>query len=180
MRVATRVTLLLIPILLFSGGPSFANSNFENFFGRYVGAIMSDTSDKSKTRSSEVTIKAYQEGFNITWNTVSQRESGKIKKSSFSINFRPSKQADIYGSAMSKDMFGHEKPLDPLNGDPYVWAFIDGDTITVNSLLVSENGGYEIQTYERTLVDGGMALVFSRVQNGKIMKQFRGQMKKTE
>lgn len=180
MRIATTISLLLIPIFLFSTGSSFAKSDFKKFFGHYVGATMSDTSDSTKTRSSDVVIKPYQEGFNVTWNTVSYRSKDNVKKSTFSINFRPSKQTDVYGSAMSKDVFGNEKPLDPLNGDPYVWAFINGDTITVNSLLVSENGGYEIQTYHRTLVDGGMDLVFSRVQNGKIMKQFRGHMKRTE
>ena len=180
MRRATPIFLVLFSYLLLSSGPSFAEADFEKFFGRYVGATMSDVSDKSNTRTSDVTIKPYEEGFNVTWNTVSVRDNDKVKKSTFSINFRPSKQPDVYGSAMSKDVFGNQKPLDPLNGDPYVWAFINGKTLTVNSLLVSENGGYEIQTYERSLTDSGMILVFSRVQNGQIMKQFRGDMKKVE
>lgn len=180
MKRTRTLFLFVVMVVLGYAQPGFAQSEFEKFFGRYVGSDMSDSTDMSETRSSDVAIKPYQEGFNVTWNTISTRTNTKVKKSTFSINFRPSKQRGVYGSAMSKDMFGNEKPLDPLNGDPYVWAYISGDTLTVNSLLVAENGGYEIQTYERTLIDGGMSLVFSRVQNGEIQKQFRGHMKKVE
>ncbi len=154
---------------------SFA-ANYEAFFGRYVGSTVGE----EPKRDIKVTIKPSERGFNVTWSTKSTRTDGKIKDSRFSINFRSSRQQNVFGSAMGKNMFGHEKPLDPLKGDPYVWAIVDGKTMTVNSLLINENGGYEIQTYKRTLVDGGMSLEYSRVRNGEVLKKIRGQMKKVK
>ena len=176
MKALSVVSIVFLCVLTFSTGQSFASSDFEKFYGHYVGNSIDETPD----RAIDVLIKPHEKGFNLTWTTTEFRANNKIKKSTFSINFKSSKQEGVYGSAMSKDLFGHERPLDPLNGDPYVWAFINDNTMTVNSLLVSENGGYEIQTYERTLIDDGMSLMFSRIQNGKIMKQIHGTMKKTD
>ncbi|NQW01526.1 MAG: hypothetical protein HQ483_17620 [Rhodospirillales bacterium] len=180
MRLAVALLVLSVSVFGLAAKPGLAASEFEKFYGHYVGTSTSDPEDETDDRTSEVTIKPHKGGFNVTWSTTSTRANNSLKKSTFSINFRASKQPGVYGSAMVKDVFGHEKPLDPLNGDPYVWAFIDGDTLTVNSLLVSENGGYEIQTYKRTLTDDGLSLVFSRVQNGQIKKQFLSDMKKVK
>ena len=176
MKTLIVVLAVLVQILTFSTRESIADTGFEKFYGHYVGSSINEVPN----RGIDVVIKPHQSGFNVTWTTTEFRAANKIKESTFSINFNASRKAGVYGSAMKKDLFGHETPLNPLNGDPYVWAFIDGETMTVNSLLVSENGGYEIQTYERTLTGNGMSLVFSRVQNGKVMKQIHGSMKKVK
>ncbi len=178
MKTVVSFFLMVLFLLVFSTGSGHADSGFEKFYGHYVGSAENDIDDELPGRKMEVSIKPYKKGFNVTWSTTSFRAENKVKKSTFSINFRPSKETGVYGSAMSKDVFGHEKPLDPLQGDPYVWAHIKGDTVTVNSLLVAKNGGYEIQTYDRTLTADGMTLVFSRVQNGKTLRQITGVLKK--
>lgn len=180
MKTALISLIVFIQLLGFSTGTSLADSNAEQFFGRYVGSAVNDGDNELPGRKMEVTIKPYKKGFNVKWSTTSFRAKNKVKKSTFTINFKPSKEPGVYGSAMSKDVFGHERPLDPLKGDPFVWAHLDGKTMTVNSLLVAQDGGYEIQTYERTLVEDGMELVFSRVQNGKIKRQIKGSLKKVE
>ena len=166
--------ITLVHALTYLGSESLADTDFKQFYGHYVG----NTADETPNRQIDVKIKAHDPGFNVTWTTTYNRANNNEKKSTFSINFRPSKQIGVYGSAMIKDLFGNETALDPLNGDPYVWAFINGKTMTVNSLLVSENGGYEIQTYKRTLTIEGMSLEYSSVQDGKILKQINGTMKK--
>jgi hypothetical protein len=55
-----------------------------------------------------------------------------------------------------------------MKGEPYVWARIVGDTLSVYSLFVSEDGGYEIQQFDRTLARGGLTLDYQSVRNGKI------------
>ena len=57
-------------------------------------------------------------------------------------------------------MFGHFTPLDPMAGEPYLWAHLSDDTLTVQALLITEDGGYEIQTYERRLAPHGLDLTF--------------------
>ena len=67
---------------------------------------------------------------------------------------------------MKRNVFGHEVPLDPMKGEPFVWGRIEGKTLTVFSLFIDEKGGYELQQYDRTLADGGLDLSFSRFRNG--------------
>ena len=64
-------------------------------------------------------------------------------------------------------MFGHQVPLDPLKGDPYVWCRIVGRVLTLYSLQITDDGGYDLQIYERTVgrragcpcISGGFAKV---------------------
>ena len=68
---------------------------------------------------------------------------------------------------MKTNVFGGRVALDPLKGDPYVWARITGDTLTVFALLITEDGDYEMQVYDRTLTPKGLDLVFLRTRHGK-------------
>ena len=38
--------------------------------------------------------------------------------------------------------------------------------MTVYSLFIDDNGGYEMQQFDRTLAEGGLSLSFSRFRNG--------------
>ena len=57
-----------------------------------------------------------------------------------------------------------------MKGEPYVWSRIDGDTLSVYSMYVTEAGGYEIQQFDRTLATGGLELEFQNVRDGKILR----------
>ena len=180
MKIKTALVCVLLQVVVLLPVKSFAGSDFKAFYGRYVGSSVSEDSTQIQKRDIDVTIKPYKRGFNITWSTITHRSGKQPKKSISSINFRLSGRQNVFGSAMGKDKFGNEIPLDPLKGNPYVWAIIDGKTLTVNSLLVFEDGGYEIQTYERTLIDGGMSLDFSRVRNGDVLKKIKGKLRRVE
>jgi len=71
---------------------------------------------------------------------------------------------------MKRNVFGHNVQLDPMKGEPYVWARVDGDTLSVYSMFVTENGGYEIQQFDRTLASGGLELDFKSVRDGVIQR----------
>ncbi len=45
-------------------------------------------------------------------------------------------------------------------------------------MMVTDDGGYEMQVYDRTLTKGGMDLKFSRVHDGKTLKQITGSLLK--
>jgi hypothetical protein len=63
-------------------------------------------------------------------------------------------------------MFGNRVPMDPLSGDPFVWCRIAGRTLTVYALLINDAGRYDLQIYDRTLVDEGLELKFTRLREG--------------
>ena len=45
-------------------------------------------------------------------------------------------------------------------------------------MLVTDDGGYEMQVYDRTLTGDGMDLNFTRVRDGKTLKNITGSLLK--
>jgi len=61
-----------------------------------------------------------------------------------------------------------------LKGKKSTWARLSGDTLTVNQLVVSEDGQWDVTVYERTLSDGDrMKSSFTRIRNGAVTRQAR-------
>jgi hypothetical protein len=147
-----------------------ASSPIEPFFGQYRGkAVVGDDAETS-IRDLDVSIEPDGEYFKINWSTATRRGDGEIKHKSYSISFAPSSRPDIYRSAMRTDMFGNRVPMDPLRGDPFVWSRIAEKTLTVYALLIDDVGRYDLQIYERTLVDNGLKLKFTRLREAEAPK----------
>lgn len=137
------------------------------FVGSYSGTAEIVNADGSKTpRDLSVRIETTRRGFSVKWSTVTYREDGDISEKNYDISFTPSDRDGVYAAAMKKNVFGHEVQLDPMKGEPYVWARITGDTLTVYSLFVDHDGGYELQQFDRTLAEGGLQLDFKRISDG--------------
>jgi len=160
--------------------PAFASGPAEAFYGHFVGTTIDEGVGEIEKRDLDVHVRPYRNGFNIEWTTTIHRTSGKTKRANFSINFRPTERSGVFSSAMRKDKFGNARPLDPLRGDPYVWAVVEGDVLTVNTLIILEGTGYEIQTYERRLTPDGMNLVFSRIRNGEKLKRIKAKLQRVD
>lgn len=137
------------------------------FVGDYVGSANVVDNDGTETpRDMSVSIKELKKGFNVSWTTTTYKADGRVKDQQFSIDFKQSDRSDVFSAAMKRNVFGHEVPLDPMQGEPFVWGRIEGDTLTVFSLFIDETGGYELQQYDRTLAEGGLNLSFSRFREG--------------
>ncbi len=156
-----------------------APADFEAFFGEYEGQAITNHIDLRK-RDLRVKISPYENGFTVNWISVTRKSDGKLKHKEYSINFHPTRRSNIYRSGERRDFFGNAVPLDPMVGDPYVWARIHEDTLTVFALHVLEDGGYEIQTYERRRIPGGLDLKYSRVRDGEILRTVRGTLAEVE
>lgn len=141
------------------------------FVGDYVGEAEVINADGTKThRNLSVQIRETKDGFSVAWTTVTHKPSGKTSEKYYEIEFRPSVRHGIYSAVMRRNLFGHGVPLDPMKGEPYVWGRIVGRTMTVYSLFIDDDGGYEIQKYDRTLAEGGLELSFARFRNGEKLK----------
>ncbi len=145
-----------------------AASGITPFVGDYVGsAELVDADGTSTPRDMSVSISELKTGFNVSWSTTTYKSDGRVKEQKYSIDFRPTDRNEVFSAAMKRDVFGHEVPLNPMKGEPFVWGRIKGDTLTVFSLFIDDNGGYELQQFDRTLADGGLDLSFSRFRNGE-------------
>ncbi|MHA1537740.1 MAG: hypothetical protein ACTSUD_09300 [Alphaproteobacteria bacterium] len=172
---------LPVIVAFFIGLPSIAaaqeNRPISDYFGSFIGRSVSTNGAGLAARDLSVTIEPTKEGFNLTWVTVIHRNNKKHSRKSYSIDFTKTSRKGIWGSAVRRDAFGGRRSVDPLREDvPFVWATLKGATLTVNALLIIKGGGYELQTYERTLIKEGMKLSFTRLRNGERLKQVTGVM----
>jgi hypothetical protein len=174
--------LLMVLMIGAVAAPAAAEEDraLEDFYGEFVGrsvagstAVAGDEAELTP-RHLNVSIHPNDDGFSIAWLTIATRASGKTKAKSYLVDFRATARPGLYASAMRRDTTGALVPLDPMSGDPYVWASIAGATLTVHALLVTDEGGYEVQIYRRTLTDDGMDLTFQRFRDGVLMKELAG------
>lgn len=153
--------------------------NIGPFVGEYHGTSIYNAEEELKARDLDVKITETGRGFTIDWSTVIHKADGREKNVSLSIEFYTTDRPDIYGSAMRTGLFGKRVPNDPLQGEPFVWARIVGKTLTVHALYITDDGGYEMQVYERSLdADGNMDLVFKRFRNGEPIRDVTGKLKR--
>lgn len=152
------------------------------FVGRYSGSAEVQRADgSSEPRDMSVEITARKKGgFSVAWTTVTYKSSGKTKSKSYQIEFLPTDREGIFSAAMEVNVFGHAVQLDPMKGEPYVWGRISGQTLTVYSLHVDDEGGWEMQQFDRTLTDGGLNLEFTAVRDGEKQRTVRTFLKREE
>ncbi|MDP6787575.1 MAG: hypothetical protein QGI13_10655 [Rhodospirillales bacterium] len=173
--------LLILAAIAWSATPGQAQDKpFSAFFGEYEGKSISSTEQGLSKRDLSVSIKSKGKGFTLKWTTVTHKPGGKAKRKAYSIDFRPSGRENIFASAMRKNKFGASIPLDPLKGEPYVWGRLHGSTLTVHAMMVTEDGGYEMQVYDRTLTATGLDLTFSRIRDGERFKLIKGTLTKVK
>lgn len=164
----------LLFVTLFLALPTFAMSDdITPFIGSYRGEAEFTYEGNVQRRDMRTEIEETSKGFIVNWTSVSYRANGGTKEKSYTIEFSPSMRDNIYKSEMKKNLFGKATPLDPLQGEPFVWARIEGETLSVFSLFINEIGEYEVQEFHRTLVPAGLDLVFRRVHDGKLSKEIR-------
>jgi len=148
-----------------------ARAQPSDFVGTYTGSAEVIAADGSKIpRDMSVEISESTHGFRVQWTSVTYRTDGEAREKSYEVDFFPSSRPSVYAAAQRKNMFGKEVQLDPMKGEPYVWASIADKTLTVYSLFVGPDGGYSLQQYDRTLADGGLELRFQTIRDGEIQR----------
>ncbi|WP_264213370.1 hypothetical protein [Leisingera thetidis] len=148
--------------------PLQALADISRFAGKYTGSveIVKDDGD-TDPRDMSVEIRAMKKGFTIKWTATTEKDDGRRKTKAYEVEFLPSGRNGVFSAAMTRNVFGHSVPLNPMEGEPFVWGRITNGTLTVFSLFIHPNGDYEMQQYDRTLADGGLDLVYISRLNGK-------------
>ncbi len=166
-------TLVLVQLPVHAGSTSF-----ERFFGSYKGMSTSVPEGETSRRELSITIKPYENGFIIEAETRMHKTNERVKRIQTSISFRPTRRKNIYESGMRRDLFGHTVPLDPLKGDPFVWATISGNNLTVYAVRITDSGAQDMQIDKRTLTPQGMDLEFIRFYKHDPIRRLTGVLKK--
>jgi len=169
---------LLVALILCGISTAWAQASpIEAFFGSYEGTAPSEPGN-SEDRDLTVIIRPFgEDGFSVRWRTLifesgEQTPRGRTQV----IYFKPAKAAPgIFTATPPEDAAGLASNI-PLEGRPFAWARVVGKTLTVNVLTISETGDYTVQSYDRTLSDGGLALSFARRRNGDVEQRVSGEL----
>jgi hypothetical protein len=163
--------LLTLTLLLMAGRLHAQDLEIEAFYGHFTGIADEQVDGESEHRQLSVKIEPVDDNFEITWTTRVKRSDLSQKDHVYHILFRKTRRGAIYASAMRMNVFGKHIPMDPLAGDPFVWARIHDKTLTVYAMMITNQGAYDMQIYDRTLLDNGdMALAYTRILDGSISK----------
>ncbi len=179
-RLRTALWPLLALVLLalpFAGAAAQGTVSIAAFYGQWTGSGVSESNVslyfRLTSRDLDVIIAPEGDGFVVNWTTV-QRQRGEPKnpapesKSSV-LRFIPADRPNVWRATGSTD---------PLRDERYAWARLKGQTLTVHTLAIAEDGGYEMQVYRRTLSALGMNLEFVAFQNGEERRTAKGRLVK--
>ena len=67
---------------------------------------------------------------------------------------------------------------DPLVDERFAWARIAKQTLTVHTLVIRDDGGYEMQVYDRALKPTGMDLELTAFRDGEAQRTAKGRLVK--
>jgi len=174
MRVVAIGLLVVLCIAGIGAAGAAPSVNIDAFYGSYEGRSISAAGEGLTKRDLGVEISPLDRGFRLAWTTMKHRADGSTQRKSYTIDFRATRRAGVYASEMRTSKFGSRVPLDPMKGEPFVWARLHGQTLTVYALHIDDNGVYEMQVYDRTLTDTGLDLEFNRYRDGEKLRTITG------
>lgn len=171
--------LILAAALL--GAPAVAADPVDPFIGTYVGRaqVMDAEGRVVEERDMDITIApSHRHGFTITWVNVTlidgRRDVPGVRRRVDRVVLVPGGRDGIYMEEARRSLFERRRDIDVIAGDPMRWGRIDGNRLGVFSLVVLDDGGYALQSYERILTDVGLDIEFSRVENGQVTRRIVG------
>lgn len=152
-----------------------ADRKVDDFVGRWIGTGQATEGAANpvatQSRDSEVVIERVADGFKVSWTTMSSDldDGSKAKVKASSLTFKGTRKPGLFVDVKSGD---------PLKGKKSTWARIEGDALTINQLVVGDDGQWDVTTYQRTLTGSDqMKLHFTRIKNGTVSREARLEMK---
>lgn len=179
-RLSTALWPLLALVLLalpFAGAGAQDTVSISAFYGKWSGSGVSESNVslyfRLTSRDLDVSIAPEGDGFVVNWTTVQRQrgapENPTPERKSSVLQFVATDRPNVWRATGSSD---------PLLDERYAWARLRGQTLTVHTLAIAEDGGYEMQVYDRTLSPLGMNLDFVAFRNGEERRTAMGRLVK--
>lgn len=183
-RPLRRALLLLAALgMAATGAPpaALADDPVDPFVGTYVGSATTYDADGTveDQRDIDMTIAKGQRGaLTISWVAVTlvdgRRDVPGVDRDEVSLTLVPTDRPGVYIEETRTSLFERRALPDPLQGDPIRWAAIDGDRMGVYSMVIYDDGRYELQAYTRTLTEIGLDIGFRRIDDGIVVRRVEG------
>lgn len=160
--MSRRVLQLAILLFSFCGLSAVApGADAPDLAGRWQGtSIESSHGIEAVAQDLFLNFKPVDKGFDLEWKVP----GGGVE----SARFAPTEgHPGVFSAeAPSRGLFGlmsmFSGELNPLEGDPLVWARSGANTLVFYKLVIDEKGAFTLDRYETVLQDGALRLEFNR------------------
>ena len=160
-----------------SGAVQATDLSIKAFYGKFQGGGVAENDDSVyfgvTARDFDVSIQPTDKGFSVTWTSVIRGGGtpGKpeTRRKSSMRTFMNTARPGVWQAIESKD---------PVAGGELCWARIKDNTLSVFLMVVGDNGAYQLQQYDRTLLATGMEMTFTRLRDGDKIRRVKGRLVK--
>jgi hypothetical protein len=153
----------------------------EDFYGVYVGRarVLDGAGKLLGERDLDISIEPGRlGGFRVSWISVElvqgRRDVPGVERRMLESVFRGARDG-YYAEDTRRTLFARRQDVDLLEGDVMRWARILGNVLSVYALALTEDGGYEVQAYDRIRTEAGMEISFRRIVNDQVVLVVEGQ-----
>lgn len=174
-----RQAVVAVGLLLAAGGAAADDATIEDFSGSWRGVeLQSSGADEGlefKPEDLDVQIRIAGDGFHMSWTGLARQNGGELTREKAEASFTPTDRPGVYAfdagdASLFSSLFADPATGNPLEGETLLWARLAGSTLTVYSLSVDDQGGFDLARYARTLTDQGMAVRYTRrIENDVIL-----------
>jgi hypothetical protein len=109
-----------------------------------------------------VQIAPDDSGFAMRWTALARDGSGgKLARHEVEARFEPSDRPGVFAfdseqSSLLLRLFGDPATNNPLEGEPLLWARLEGETLSIYGLSINPDGSFDLYQHVRTLTGEGM------------------------
>ena len=170
--------LAVAGLALASATASAADPTIADFEGTWQGTDLQVSGDARslalEPEDLDVQIETDRGGFRISWTGLARQIGGDLAPHQIDASFGQTDRPGIYafepGQTSFFGLFADPATGNPLQGETLLWARLAGATLTVYSLAITPDGGFDLDRYARTLVDGGMDVHYThRMENNRVV-----------
>ena len=170
-----RMLGIVLVLLAWAGTAAADDLPIESFYGsfegRTVGFVEAGEVLRLQPRALSVAIAPSAAGFRIEWTTVFLDPAGGPEA-------LRTRQAGLDFVATDTPGFYRGRDTgDPLRGQTVTWAQVRANTLHVRQMHLDPDGRYHVLDYARTLEDGMLDLRFTRITEGRTVREVRGMLR---
>lgn len=178
MNALKSLAVLAAAVVMLAGTAFAEPRKIEDFYGEFIGegATLTDIGEtpSPNDRAANVVISPEGSGFKVEWTTMRTREPvSEAQRSTV-------KWAELtFGAADAKGVWYEMSNEGMGGGKPFIWARIDDDTLVITTVILREDGSYDLTSYERKLKSkDDMELTFTRFRDGEIVRRAKADLKR--
>lgn len=176
-RLITLCATAAVVVLLATSSWAQSTVKIGAFYGKWSGSAISESNVsvnfRLTARDMDVEIRPSGNGFSVLWTTVLRQRGNPNdptpERRSTELRFEPTDKPNVWRAVGSND---------PLVDERFAWARLAKQTLTVHSMVIRNDGGFDLQVYDRTLKPTGMELEFTAFRDGVPRRTAKGRLVK--